>query len=83
MTLLQMGMLGGPEILIIFLVAVILLGIPLLVVLGVASGLSVLGADDEEIDALRERIDELEAQLAAESDETVKTDEKVESTDED
>lgn len=64
MNLLAVGVPGGVELLVIFVVAVILLGIPLLVILGVASGLSILGASDDEVEELRARVNELEAQLA-------------------
>jgi hypothetical protein len=67
MTVLQFFVPGALELGVIFLVAILLLGVPLLVLLGVASGLTILGADDEDIEALRERVDELEAQIAEEN----------------
>ncbi|WP_136715822.1 hypothetical protein [Halorientalis salina] len=67
MTVLLFVVPGALELAVILLVAVLLLGIPLLVLLGVASGLTLLGADDEDIDDLRDRVDELEAQIAAEN----------------
>jgi sec-independent protein translocase protein TatA len=69
MSLLAVGVPGVPELFVIVVVAIIVLGIPLLVVLGVASGLSILGADDEEIEELRARVNELEAQLGDGDDE--------------
>jgi sec-independent protein translocase protein TatA len=68
MSLLAVGVPGAPELFVIVLVAVVVLGIPLLVVLGVASGLSILGADDDEIEELRARVNELEAKLADQGD---------------
>jgi len=73
---LQLGVPGGPELLVILLVAVILLGVPLLVLLGVASGLSLLGADEEEIEELQRRGAELEAQLAEENAQRYEDDER-------
>ena len=75
-TPLQLGVPGGPELLVIFLVAVILLGVPLLVLLGVASGLSILGADEEEIEELQRRVAELEAQIAEKNAQRYEDDER-------
>ncbi len=73
---LQIGVPGAPELLIIFLIAVILLGVPLLVLLGVASGLSLLGADEEEIEELQRRVAELEAQIAEKNAQRYEDDER-------
>ena len=60
---------GGPELIILFVVFVFMLGIPLVV--GV--GLFLIGrwsaTDDDEVAALRDRIDELEAEMRGERSE--------------
>lgn len=69
MVLLFGGIPGGPELLILFVVFLFMLGIPLVV--GV--GLFLIGrwsaTDDDEVAALRARIDELEAEMRGEQSE--------------
>jgi len=57
------GVPGGPELLIILLVMILLLGVPVaLVVLGVAGGISLGRGDGDRIEELERRISELEAE---------------------
>jgi sec-independent protein translocase protein TatA len=65
--LLQMPIPGGPELLIILLVMALLVGVPV-VLAGVILVARFVGGGEDDVAELRARIEELEAQVAAEND---------------
>jgi sec-independent protein translocase protein TatA len=78
------GVPGGPELLILLLMLLLMLGVPL----AIAVGLFLLGrwtassdVSEAELAALRTRVDELEAELAAESGDAATTDADTEPDD--
>ena len=61
------GIPGGPELLIIFLIVIVVFGLPLVLVAGaVFLGWNVLGSRGERVEELEERVAELERELERE-----------------
>jgi len=64
------GIPGGPELLILLLVAIVMFGLPLVLLLGaVFLGWNVLGSSRERVEELEERVAELERELERERSE--------------
>jgi sec-independent protein translocase protein TatA len=63
------GIPGGPELLVIFLIMVLMFGIPLVLIAGGVGGAKLLGDSkrkDERVEELETRVQELERQLERE-----------------
>ncbi|MFC6938874.1 preprotein translocase subunit TatA [Salinirubellus sp. GCM10025818] len=61
------GIPGGPELLIILLIMVVLFGLPLVLIVGaVFLGWNVLGSRGERVEELESRVEELERELERE-----------------
>jgi sec-independent protein translocase protein TatA len=61
------GIPGGPELLVIFLIMIVLFGLPLVLIVGaVFLGWNVLGSRGERVEELEDRVAELERELERE-----------------